>query len=66
MNKYVIVGMDTGERFTFLARTAYEALQKLIYTLNLAHLDSAAAVQKTESGLHLYVVYNGNTYAVKN
>lgn len=66
MNKYVVVGMDTDEQFIMLARTPYEAMQKMLYTLNLNRLDSSATVQKTESGLHLYVVHNGNTYAVRN
>lgn len=60
-----VFGLDTHERLTFQARTPYEAMQKLLYTLNLKHMDKTAKIEKTNSNLHLYTVHCGNTYAVR-
>lgn len=67
MNGFIdIFGLDTHETLTFQAVTPYEAMQKLIYYLNLSHKDSAANVQMTKSGLHLFVIHHGRTYSVRN
>lgn len=60
-----VYGLDTHEQLTFQAKTPYEAMRKLIYTLNLKHKDKSAKIEKTESNLHLYTVHNGNTYSVR-
>lgn len=67
MNKsYRIHNMDTGADWTFQAWTAYEAMQKLLYSLNLSHRDDSAAINKTESGTLLYTEHNGQTWCVLN
>lgn len=67
MNKsYTVYEMETGTAYTFLAWTAYEAMRKMLYTLNLSRKDPNAVISKTESGLHLYLEHNGSIYAVRN
>ena len=70
MNKYykfyTVRHMETGTEYTFEAWTAYEAMQKMLYTLNLSKRDPNATINKTESGLHLYLEHSGNIYAVRN
>lgn len=46
--------------------TPYEALKKMIYTLNINHYDEKAIINKTESGKCLFTVHNGKTYAILN
>ena len=58
--------LDEGKSYWFTARTPYEALQKMKYTLDLARKDPEAKINKTESGLHLYMEHGGRTYSVKN
>lgn len=58
--------LDDGKRCGFVTRTAYEALQKMIYTLNLSCKDDNAVINKTESGLHLWFEHSGKTYAIAN
>ena len=63
---YTVYDMETGAGYTFQAWTPDEAMQKMLYTLNLSKRDLDATINKTESGLHLYIEHNGNFYAVKN
>lgn len=58
--------LDEGKSYWFTARTSYEALQKMKYTLDLTRKDPEAKINKTESGLHLYMEHGGRTYSVKN
>lgn len=58
--------LDDGKRYGFVVRTAYEALQKMIYTLNLNCKDDNAVINKTESGAHLWFEHSGKTYAIAN
>lgn len=45
--------------------TPYEAMKRMLYTLNVNHNDPDAVINKTESGLHLYFDHCGKTYAVR-
>ena len=56
--------LDTGETLGFQASNAYEAMTKLLYTLNLKRKDPNAKIRQTESGLHLYVDHSGKTYSI--
>lgn len=58
--------MDTGEVLWFSCKTPYMAMKALLYTLGLKKLDKSAVINKTESGLHLYTIYNGEYWAVRN
>ena len=67
MKRFIdVYGLDTHEKLTFSAATPYEAMQHLIYYLNLSHQDNDAKVQTTKSGLHLFVIHNQRTYSVIN
>lgn len=57
--------LDTGEGLIFQAATPYEAMTKLIYYLNLSHKDEFAAINKTESNLHLYTIHNGKYWTIR-
>ena len=57
--------LDDGNVYWFSARTAYEAMTNMKYTLNLNHSDKNAIINKTESGLHLWMEHCGNTYATR-
>jgi len=62
-----VINLDTGKGWYFKARTPYEAMAQLRYWL--ACSDGRAAqlpINKTTSGLHLYIVYRNETYAVRN
>lgn len=56
--------LDNGNSFMFEAKTAYEALQKMKYTLDIKHKDDSAKINKTESNRHLWMEHCGKTYAV--
>lgn len=56
--------LDDGRMFLFVAKTAYEAMQKMKYTLDMKHNDSSAVINKTESGKCLYMDHSGKTYSV--
>lgn len=61
-----VICLDTSVSYGFDARTAYEALAKMKYTLDIQHLDQNAVINKTPSGLHLWMEHSGKTYAVRN
>ena len=61
-----IFNLDTGASWSFFAKTPYEAMEKLKYTLDLNHKDPAAKINKTESGRCLYMDHSGNTWSVIN
>lgn len=63
---YKVLCLENGKQFWFMAQTAYIAMQKMIYYLNISCLDKDAVINKTISGEHLYVFHSGNTYAVRN
>ncbi len=59
----LVRNLDDGKGYYFQARTPYEAMMKMRYTLSLK--DGSAknlAIEKTPSDCHLYMVYNGETY----
>lgn len=58
--------METGKQYIMDAKTPYEALQKMKYTLDLSRQDKGAIINKTESGLHLWMEHSGKTYSVRN
>jgi len=58
--------LDTKRTLYFDAKTPYEAMEKLIYYLNLSHKDPNAKIQLVGKGRHLTVIHNGKTYSVRN
>ena len=61
-----VVCLDTGEGLWFQAGTAYEAMQKLLYTLNLKKKDDSAKINITKSCLHLFTIHCGQYWTVRN
>ena len=53
--------LDDNKEFLFSAKTSYEAMEKLIYCLNLSHQDNNAKIELC-NGRTLSVVHNGKTY----
>lgn len=49
---------------TFEAETPQDAMEKLLYTLNLRRHDPNAKIQLTKSGKHLFVEHFGKTYGI--
>lgn len=59
--------LGTNENYGFSENdTPYQALNKMLYTLNIKSKDKSAVINKTESGLHLYFDHCGETYAIRN
>ena len=56
--------LDDGSTYLFTARTGYEAMQKMKYTLDLRHNDPTAVINKTESGNCSYMEHTGKTYSI--
>ena len=62
-----VVCLETDERFGYGDnKTPHQALSGLLYMLNTQRKDSAAAIQTTKSGEHLYFEHSGKTYAIRN
>lgn len=61
-----VTNLDTGATWGFVAKTAYEAMTKLKYTLDVSFTDPNAVINKTESGRCLYMDHGGNIWAVVN
>ena len=55
--------LDTNERLWFSAQTPREAMEKLIYTLNLTGFDPAAHIHELGGGRTLTVVHSGRTWS---
>ena len=53
MKKIAITCLDDGSIYVFVARTPYEAMTMMLYTLNVKNEDSYAVINKTKSGLPL-------------
>lgn len=62
MKRIKVFCLDDGSMYTFLARTAYEALDKMRYYLNLKGKDEAV-INKTEGGRVLWFEHSGKTYS---
>jgi hypothetical protein len=62
-----VQNIDDNKTLYFDAKTAYEAMSKLIYYLNTIDGRNAKnlTINKTESNRFLYVIYNGKTYSTK-
>lgn len=58
--------LDTGDELYFDARTPLEAMNKLIYYLNLSHKDDSAKVELSKTDRTLIVVHCGKTYGCVN
>ena len=57
--------LDDGMAYGFQARSSIEAINKMVYYLNISSADAGSQVQKTETNLHLYIEHCGKTYAVR-
>lgn len=67
MNKiYKIRCLEDDKTFSFNAETPYEALSKMMYTLNLKSFDKNCKINKTTSGRILYIEHKNKTYAIVN
>ena len=62
----LIKKLGTNISYVYGECTPYESLQRLLYYLNLRFNDTDAVINKTESGMFLYLEYHGETYAVRN
>lgn len=58
--------LDTGEELHFVAWSPMDAMQQLIYYLNLSKKDPAAHVEVLGGGRTLSVVHNGKTWSCVN
>jgi hypothetical protein len=58
--------LDTNEGLWFDARTPYEAMEKLLYTLNLTRFDPDACILELGGGRTLTVVHSGRTWSCPN
>lgn len=62
---YKVWCLDDGKKFYFDAKTPYEAMRKMKYTLDLENEDKSCVINKTESGLHLWMEHTGKTYGIR-
>lgn len=60
-----VMCLENGKEFYFDAKTPYEAMQKMKYTLDLEKEDKSCVINKTESGLHLWMEHTGKTYGIR-
>ena len=58
--------LDEGRGYYFSAKTPYEAMENMKYTLDLKHLDKKAEIKQTDSGTCLFMDHSGKTYSVIN
>ena len=63
---YSVYCLDTDESYAFEACAPYDAMTKMLYTLNLKRNDPNAVINETRSGLHLYIEHSGKFYAIRN
>lgn len=61
-----VINLDTGEILYFDTLTPYIALINLMYYLNLKDNLGDSKINKTESGKHLWIERNGETWCVRN
>ena len=59
----MVLCLENEHTFYFDAKTGYEALTKMKYTLDLKRKDENAIINKSPSGLHLWMEHSGKTYA---
>lgn len=64
---YKITNLDTGRGLYFQASTPLLAMSKLKYYLSISDKKAEQCViNKTKSGMHLYLVFRDETYSVRN
>lgn len=61
-----VLCLDTGERLYFSAKTPLQAMQSLIYYLNISKRDDNAKVLLKGGGRTLSVEHSGKTYSCRN
>ena len=62
---FVVKCIEDNIEYHFMARTPLEALNKMIYCLNISG-KCDAQINKTKSGLHLWFEDGGKTYCIQN
>lgn len=63
---YEIFCLDTDDKFYFQATSPFNALYKMLYTLNSRCEDRSAMIAPSATGKTLSFVHRGLTYAVIN
>lgn len=63
---YDVYDLDNGTIHEFVAWTPYDAMKKMLYTLNQSHYDEDAKIEVTYSGNCLYINHCGKTYSIIN
>lgn len=61
----IIYCLDDDTRYIFVSKTPYEAMEAMLYYLNLLKKDTKAAICKTETNKHLYLEHDGRTYCTR-
>ena len=57
--------LDDGRKYGFLdTKTPHEAMEAMLYTLNLERKDDKAEIHKTPCGMHLWFEHYGKTYGI--
>ena len=63
---FLVKNLDKDITMSFNARTAYEAMEKLLYTLNLKRVDPDAVIETSCTGRHLWLEHCGETWGCRN
>ena len=58
-----VLCLDTGGEYFFIARTPYEAMQKMKYYLDTVSEDKDCIINKNDTQFSLYMTHKGLTYA---
>ena len=59
-----VINLDNGMEYIFTNVTPIEALQSMIYTINIKE-ECNSIIHKTKTNKHLYFDHNGETYTTK-
>lgn len=62
INLIKILCLDNGMEYYFVASSEYEAMQKMLYTLNVSNKDNNAKIELC-NGRTWSLQHNGKTYA---
>ena len=57
-----VYGLDNGTEYIFSSNNGFDAIQKMLYTLNLRYEDKGATVELC-NGRTWCLTHNGMTYA---
>ena len=60
------LNLDTGKSLYFVSRTPLEAMNALLYYLNLSKKDNSAKIQLLGGGRTLSLVHAGETWSCRN